>query len=120
VQTRLTRTLLLITMIAAPLSCRATGTAGNVESVSITVTNDVNRGSATISIIPDGGIEQQLGSVGGADTQRLVYTGSTRARAFRLRAAISGASDTISDVFFIPSGTGVAWSLRANHLRTTR
>jgi hypothetical protein len=114
------RMLLASIVLAGTLSCRATGAAGEMESVSITVTNDVNRGSAAISIIPEGGIEQQLGSVGGSDTQRLTFTGSTAARRFRLRAAIAGVSDTVSDIFYIPSGTGVAWSLRANYIRTTR
>jgi len=120
VDKRLITILLAVMVIAAPLSCRATGAAGKVESVSITVINDVNRGSAAISIIPEGGIEQQLGSVGGADTQRFTYTGSILARRFRLRAAIAGAGDTVSDVFYIPGGTGVSWSLRANYIRTTR
>lgn len=105
-------------LLSTASGCMATGAAGVVRSVEIAVTNDLNGGTAMISVLPEGGPEQQIGTVGGSETSRLVYSGSTVARRFRLRAAIPGSNDRISDSFLIPDRTSVAWTLRANYVRT--
>jgi hypothetical protein len=110
--------LLAALIVVALPGCRATGAAGTTQTVEIAVTNDVNQGAASISIVGEGGIEEQLGVVTNLETRRLVYTGSTIARRFRLRALFGGAGEIVSDSFLIPSGSSVAWTLRSNFVRS--
>jgi hypothetical protein len=110
---------LLLCASWASAGCRGTGQPPVERGpVPITVVNDLGRGSATIFVVPSGGVDRLIGSVGFGETTTLMYEGPTIAERLRLRALVPGERAIVSEAFIIPSKAQARWTLRSNRVTT--